>query len=189
MALQKADIQRFEWLTQMVERLGIRFPVAEISEKTGFDQGNISSYLKGKKPISDNFITKFREAYKVAGPGADQEFTPMQLFAMFLKMAEKQDGILESQLAILQNIQSKMAQESTQAAINNKVTKLDDRLNEALAGIETIVDQADELLMRIPEKVAREAPDKKDASKDAGRIPGGNDGGVHKRGRSNEGRR
>jgi hypothetical protein len=137
MALQKADIQRFEWLTQQVERLGIRFPVAEISEKTGFDQGNISSYLKGKKPISDNFITSFREAYKVEGPGSDQTFTPSQLFAMFLE-------VTRAQTAILDRIESKMAQESTQAmikkAVDEIVTNLPGLLNRQEGGFGIVIE-------------------------------------------------
>ena len=41
----------------------MRFKVAEIVKKTGIDKGNVSAYLNGKKPMSDNFYTNFMKEF------------------------------------------------------------------------------------------------------------------------------
>lgn len=63
--LQPAEMQRLEYLLEDVKRLNLRFPIARIAEKTGFDKGYISRLMKGKIPVSDNFLSKFYQAFKV----------------------------------------------------------------------------------------------------------------------------
>lgn len=140
--LQKADIQRHEWLKSQVERLGIRFPVAEIAEKTGWDQGNISSYLKGKKPISDKFFTKFREVYKVEDSLANPGEPSTKEILLVLAEAFK------SQTTILDRIESKMAQEKTQAKIHEKVTDIESNLDRVLRDQEGGIALIGEILLR-----------------------------------------
>lgn len=142
MALQKADIQRFEWFKAQVERLGIRFPVAEIAEKTGFDQGNVSSYLKGKKPLSDNFLTSFRKAYNL-GDGASDEAQPsvMQILSV---LAEA----FKAQAEIMKSIESKMAQEKTQA-------RMEINLNKVFGALEAIGDRQDDATKKILSDLAQ----------------------------------
>ena len=48
-----------------LSKLNVRFPVAEIDRKTSAGKGNISAFIHNKKPISDNFIDKFIEAYNL----------------------------------------------------------------------------------------------------------------------------
>lgn len=115
--MQKADIQRFEWFKAQVDRLGIRFPIAEIAEKTGFDQGNISSYLKGKKPLSDNFLTRFKEAYRLDEEGRGDEATTRDILKV---MAEA----FKAQTEIIKSIENKMAREDTQADMKTNLDEV-----------------------------------------------------------------
>jgi len=47
------------------KQLKLRFPIAEISKKTGYAKGGISDFLNGKKPVSDAFLEKFAEEFNV----------------------------------------------------------------------------------------------------------------------------
>lgn len=46
-----------------VSRLSLRFPVADIAERTGAQKGNVSGYLNNKKTISESFLDAFFAAY------------------------------------------------------------------------------------------------------------------------------
>ena len=48
-----------------VRKLKLRRANAELSEKLTHSKGNISSYLNNKKPVSDEFLKKFFEAYNI----------------------------------------------------------------------------------------------------------------------------
>lgn len=61
--LQKIDRDRLKLILDRIAQYDIRFPIAEISQKLKADKGNVSSMLKGKKPVSDNFFTSFTDAY------------------------------------------------------------------------------------------------------------------------------
>ena len=54
-----------ERFLEAVKSLGLRFPVARISEKTEYNSGIVSEYLKGKKEVSEKFIKAFCESYKI----------------------------------------------------------------------------------------------------------------------------
>jgi len=49
--------------TKIVKTLKLRYPVKDITEKTSFNKGNISRYVKGKAPVSEPFLKKFCEVY------------------------------------------------------------------------------------------------------------------------------
>jgi len=49
-----------------VEELKLKFPVASISQKTGFSKGNVSQYLSKKLVPSEGFIKKFYECFKIS---------------------------------------------------------------------------------------------------------------------------
>ena len=132
-------------LLSAIKALGIRFPTSEIAEKTGYKKATISEYLKTKEP-SEAFVRTFCEQYKVdfgliwrgvKPPAQDQSqhFTADQLFHMYMKAMERQDGIIATQTAILKNIENKMALEIS--------------LQETLAGVETIVDEHGPRLKKI----------------------------------------
>lgn len=48
---------------KIVKDLNLRFPIAEIVEKTGVDKGTVSKILSKKLEPSDNFLSKFSEAF------------------------------------------------------------------------------------------------------------------------------
>jgi hypothetical protein len=54
-----------EILINAVKKLQLRFPVADIQRATGYEKGSISSFLNNKKPVSDNFLQTFSEAFKI----------------------------------------------------------------------------------------------------------------------------
>ena len=59
--LTQEKIERFY---KDVDSLGLKRPVAAISEKTGLSKGNVSSYLNKKMPPSEAFIDKFYDSFK-----------------------------------------------------------------------------------------------------------------------------
>lgn len=54
-----------EVLINIINSLGFDFPLKEISEKMKVDKGNLSSYVKGSKPVSTNFLQKLCSAYNL----------------------------------------------------------------------------------------------------------------------------
>ncbi len=62
--LKPIDQQRLDQLKADLELLNIRFPVAVLAERMNTNKGNLSAYLNGKKPISDQFLAKFYEVFK-----------------------------------------------------------------------------------------------------------------------------
>ena len=52
-------------LINATKKLGLRFPVADISKKVGYNKGDVSSFLNSKKPVSDEFLEKFAKAYDI----------------------------------------------------------------------------------------------------------------------------
>jgi hypothetical protein len=54
-----------EILINAVKKLQLRFPVADIQRATGYEKGSISSFLNNKKPVSDNFLQTFSEAFNI----------------------------------------------------------------------------------------------------------------------------
>lgn len=48
-----------EIFQKAVKKLALRFPNKEISEKTKYDKSNVSNFLKGKKPVPDDFLNNF----------------------------------------------------------------------------------------------------------------------------------
>ena len=63
MILKEADKSRLAQVTEVLSKLNLKFPVAEIARRTGEDKGNVSKMLNGKLPISDNFYTTFMSKF------------------------------------------------------------------------------------------------------------------------------
>jgi hypothetical protein len=61
--LKPIDINRLEQLKNDIDKLHLRFPVTTIAQKMGINKGNVSSYLSGRVPLSDNFLEKFYSVY------------------------------------------------------------------------------------------------------------------------------
>jgi phage repressor protein C with HTH and peptisase S24 domain len=51
---------------EMLKKVSLRFPVAEIAKKTGFSKGSVSEILKENRSPTDEFLKKFSEAYDIA---------------------------------------------------------------------------------------------------------------------------
>lgn len=61
--MSEVSDKRLEKVHNRINQYDIRFPVATIAGRTKFDRGYISAVLKGKKPMSDNFWSKFDQAF------------------------------------------------------------------------------------------------------------------------------
>jgi len=61
--LQIADKDRLDKVLAVIEKNKIRFPVADIHKKMGGSKGTISDYIKGNKPISENWYSTFLELF------------------------------------------------------------------------------------------------------------------------------
>lgn len=59
--LTKADIDKFY---KDLDSLDVKFPVAVISEKTGYNKGNVSQIINRKLSPSENFIEAFYKSFK-----------------------------------------------------------------------------------------------------------------------------
>jgi hypothetical protein len=68
-----------------VEKLDLRFPVAEIFRKTSTSQGNVSNFLKARKPVSDNFLHKFLESYNLDIKDFEENKDDMSSIKSFLE--------------------------------------------------------------------------------------------------------
>lgn len=64
--MQNPQNTRLQYILDTIKSLEIRFPVAEIVQKTGFSKGNVSQYLSKKLVPSEGFIKKFYESFKIS---------------------------------------------------------------------------------------------------------------------------
>lgn len=61
-------IDNISTFNEMLKKVPLRFPVADIHRKTGYSKGSISEILKGKRPPTDEFLKKFAESFKIDIP-------------------------------------------------------------------------------------------------------------------------
>ncbi|AQX12504.1 hypothetical protein [Elizabethkingia meningoseptica] len=54
-----------EIFQKAVQYLSLRFPNKEISERTNYDKSNVSNFLKGKKPVPDDFLNNFFTTFEL----------------------------------------------------------------------------------------------------------------------------
>jgi hypothetical protein len=62
--LKKFDLDRHKKLMADLDLLGFRYPVTTIAQRMGMNKGNISAFLSGRIPLSQNFLDKFYSIYK-----------------------------------------------------------------------------------------------------------------------------
>lgn len=87
--LQKSENARLAYVLEVLEINDVRFPVAEVSRKTGFKKGQVSGILSGKVPISDSFFNKFKECFpKVPKQSAKQNETTARVDALSAVLIE-----------------------------------------------------------------------------------------------------
>lgn len=80
-----------------VESLGLKFPVAAISEQTGFSKGNVSVYLSRKKQPSESFLKKFYavfgKSFKNVPRGTDGLDSPLPVGDLDITLKDHIDEI------------------------------------------------------------------------------------------------
>ena len=54
-----------EQLSDIVKKLNLIYPVAEIAEKTGYSRGNVSMFLANKREPTKAFLKKFYEVFDI----------------------------------------------------------------------------------------------------------------------------
>ena len=143
-----------------VKGLRLRFPATRIAEKTGYNKTTVSEYLNNKEP-SEAFLRTFAEHFKVdfdtiwsGKPEIENE--PDQTIKGILGVLAK---AFQSQTEILKSIESKMAQESTQAKILKAITDQEfnfSRSDKNQLGLASLVG---ELLLRDFSREAKGNPD------------------------------
>jgi hypothetical protein len=74
--LQKTDQDRLDKVLKVIEEKKLRFPVIDIAQATGFNKATVSKILKGKMPISSNFLATFNKEFPENG-GKKEKVTGM----------------------------------------------------------------------------------------------------------------
>lgn len=160
----------------MVSKEQLKNLLEKIENETGLGQEDISLSVgyrprtltellsKGEKLDSayNRLVLKYGDGLKnsmllgknIKKQNKTEKFTADQLFAMYMKSAERQDRIMEAQTVLLTNIQNKMAQEKTQAMILDKLKEVDSNLKKGLKNQNWASGLSGELLIR---DVQREA--------------------------------
>lgn len=110
-----------------MEALNLRFPIAEIVDKTGANKGNVSAYLKGAKPISENFLKTFygkfplpvNNQHNKGNAGSEPELIHV-ILERIASLTKTQNLILEqNQVQIVDGIK-KIQTDITQSMIDNQ---------------------------------------------------------------------
>ena len=55
---------RIDWVLAEIEKMGMKYPVKEVSEKTEYSKGIVSNYLNKKAIMSLEFVKKFCDAFE-----------------------------------------------------------------------------------------------------------------------------
>lgn len=104
-------------LKEEIDRRGLKVPAA--AKELGIPKDRIYAwYRDGTQPkdADSKKINKWLNG-EISNQPKGHYFTADQLFHMYMKAMERQDGIMESQLTLLRSIEGKMAREETQARI------------------------------------------------------------------------
>ncbi|MCL1689631.1 hypothetical protein [Elizabethkingia anophelis] len=65
------DIKKFKHFKRKVDDLGLKFPVAEISKRTGHSKSNVSKYINGKLEPSEKFYNDFQKNFNIVFESSD----------------------------------------------------------------------------------------------------------------------
>lgn len=117
--------------------LALQIPVDRIyawyrddTNPKGEDTGKIERWVADPnfKVASEETSNSANRREVTSSDTPENDFSPSQLYAMFMRVTEMQTGILKS-------IESKMAQETTQADIKDKVEEMEANLNNVWNGL------------------------------------------------------
>lgn len=153
----------------------MKFPGSVIAKKTGYHKGTVSAYLKNQEP-SEAFIKTFCQQFGLdfsliwTGKPSEEienlsakeikEPTPMQILSVLA-------DAFKAQTTILQSIESKMAQESTQAKIVDQTTKIQFSLQDVQGKVTTLWERQHLAIEEMREHFAKLGVHKIPASEDA----------------------
>lgn len=108
----------------------------EIAALLGYSSGtSISEILARRQNIPAEKWLLFKRKFGIASDNSEERFSADQLFAMFMQVSN-------AQTAILGDIRSKMALESTQG-------RMETNLNRVFGGVETIGERQDHAIKKI----------------------------------------
>src|SRR5688572_13889847 len=124
--------KRIELLQNRINQYGMRFPVAMIAGRTKFDRGYISAVLNGKKPMSDNFWSRFdkefpdKTAEKLTGEiqqtvNSGNDHLP-DLTTLLTQLMQKQNSLMELQNKILAEQKEDLIDKVKEIHVNSKST-------------------------------------------------------------------
>lgn len=94
-----------------VKSLNLRFPVAEITKKTGYPKSNVSEYLSRKKIPSTRFMAKFYECYYPEYGITEnmQLFEPEEEYLTKDKYIDSLKELIEAQKLTIKSLQARIA--------------------------------------------------------------------------------
>lgn len=174
----------------MISKDDLKSLIKRIKDRTGLGQEEISVGAGYKRTSLTEILSKgdsldaaYRQLQLIYGDklikstpeekeGSAQNkdgFSSEQLFAMFLEVSKAQTKILTS-------IESKMAQEKTQAMIADKIKDIDANLIRTLTGVEVLSGDSEASLKMIREISAKLKEQKNVPSGGAGKRSGQTDG-------------
>lgn len=111
-----------------VHALKLRFPVVMIASKTGDSRANVSSYIRGRKPASRQFMIRFYAAFKqeLAVVGIQRDVS------MFLaEMPPEMEQVTEKDF--IRSINSKLSEQNALLKeMNERSKRLEQKLDELL---------------------------------------------------------
>jgi transcriptional regulator with XRE-family HTH domain len=168
----------------MVRSLGLDVRQKDFAVKMGVKEPIISMYMSSKRHVSLNFLKRFCEEYHLdyaemikpdkPEPELDKKavLSDRDLIGMFLQVSG-------AQTEILKDIKKQMAQETTQARIEDKVNKIGTNLTETLTGVEFVSGRQ---LQKILAALNQLQESKKTPSRGVRKKLDENDGDGHKSG-------
>ena len=128
--LKDVDKQRLAEVLQVIESLHMKFPNAEIHKKLNEDPGNISSYLNGKKPMSDNFYTSFMEAFRPKKPSkiVIKDADLGKEISKLIEITIKQQAAINLLMKAFENVSAKAVQKEYERLYDEYVNQLQSAL-------------------------------------------------------------
>jgi len=95
--LKKEDIEQFY---KDVSTLGLKFPVAAISEATGQSKSNVSKYLSRNLEPSEAFLKKFYDKFPVSSKKVSRETIVQESKASYLQTRQRLKNSSDSEIPV-----------------------------------------------------------------------------------------
>jgi len=142
------DSERLEKLKKDIESLKLRFPVATISRRMAVDQGNVSAYLSGKKPISERFLHRFYICFTEDLQQASED----------IKMQASPASILQQEPVAHKDLKKSNQGWETQEKGYHVLIRLEIKLSKIEKVLRIVADQQKELFNTNKERKGKKKP-------------------------------